>query len=133
MANSIESRLPFLDFRLVNNVLNAQNSLKIKDGKTKVLIREGLTHILPTEICNRHDKKGFVTPDEEWLRGSLKGLISNWIESRSKFSEKYISEDLLAYTKKVISGELRYDLIAWRVIIFLFWAEVFNVEVNQNG
>ena len=62
MLHSVESRLPFLDYRLVEFVMGVRSSLKLKKGKRKYLIREAFD-FLPSKIRNRMDKIGFVAPD----------------------------------------------------------------------
>lgn len=63
MAHSLEIRLPFLDYRLVNFTLNLPNHLKIKNAVNKQVLRKAMFD-LPSEIRNRFDKKGF-TIDEK--------------------------------------------------------------------
>jgi asparagine synthase (glutamine-hydrolysing) len=77
MAFSIESRVPFLDHRLVEFAFSLDTEDKISAGaETKYILREGLKPILPKAIYERKDKKGFVTPGEvKWLNGPLKHLL----------------------------------------------------------
>jgi asparagine synthase (glutamine-hydrolysing) len=63
MAHSLEIRLPFLDFRLVNFSLNLPNHLKIRNGVNKQILRKTMDE-LPLQLRNRFDKKGF-TIDEK--------------------------------------------------------------------
>jgi asparagine synthase (glutamine-hydrolysing) len=74
MANSLEMRMPFLDYRLVSFCLNLSNDLKIKNGWTKYILRKVMTD-LPKEIRYRRDKKGFSVPEEHFLRNELKNEI----------------------------------------------------------
>ena len=74
MANSLEMRVPFLDYRLVSFCLNLRNDLKIKNGWTKFILRKVMTD-LPKEIRYRRDKKGFSVPEEHFLRNELKNDI----------------------------------------------------------
>lgn len=76
MAFSIESRVPFLDHRLVEYAFTLQNDDKIHQGETKYILRKSMEGILPDAIIKRQDKKGFVTPGEDiWLKGPLKHLM----------------------------------------------------------
>jgi len=76
MAHSIESRVPFLDHRLVELLFQFPDDLKINNGWTKFVLRQAMEGVLPKEIQWRTDKKGFVTPGEIlWLRGSLAHLL----------------------------------------------------------
>ena len=63
MGHSIESRVPFLDYRLVEFVLGLPDEYKLSGGVTKRILRQGMSGILPAPICDRMDKLGFVTPE----------------------------------------------------------------------
>lgn len=72
MAFSIESRVPFLDHRLVEFAFSLNADAKYHEGVSKYILRESLKQELPDAIYNRKDKKGFVTPGEStWLRQQL--------------------------------------------------------------
>ncbi|MFM9008300.1 MAG: asparagine synthetase B family protein, partial [Bacteroidota bacterium] len=82
MAFSIESRVPFLDHRLVEFVFSLKDSCKINRGVTKHVLRQAMKGTLPEPIANRKDKKGFVTPGEvRWLRGPLRFLLDQEFDS----------------------------------------------------
>jgi len=66
MAFSIESRHPFMDYRLVEFGYSLPNNLLIKNGWQKYIIREAM-HEMPESIRLRKDKKGFITPQDAWL------------------------------------------------------------------
>lgn len=86
MAHSIEVRLPFMDYRLVNFLVHSPVEDKVKGGWTKYLLRDAV-HELPDEIRWRKDKKGFVTPEEEWLAGPLGNYIVSYFEGPSMLEE----------------------------------------------
>ena len=65
MANSIETRNPFLDFRLVDTVFSIESSLKTGDTN-KYLLKKIAKKYIPDEIIHR-SKKGFNSPFNEWL------------------------------------------------------------------
>jgi asparagine synthase (glutamine-hydrolysing) len=75
MAFGREIRLPYLDYRLVEYLLNAPDDLKINRGWTKWLMRDAFKDLLPKEIIWRKDKQGFVNPQAEWLRHQLRPEI----------------------------------------------------------
>lgn len=77
MAFSREVRLPFLDYRLVELMLNAPMDAKLAKGWTKYALRKAFADQLPEPIIWRKDKQGFSMPQEEWLRGDLKPV---WLE-----------------------------------------------------
>ena len=65
---SLEARVPFLDYRLVESVLSLQGSDIIRNGMTKHILREAMKGSLPEAIRMRQDKMGFGTPQDEWFR-----------------------------------------------------------------
>lgn len=77
MAFAREVRLPFLDYRLVELMLNTPVEAKLHAGWTKYALRRAFADWLPPEIVWRRDKLGFSMPQEEWLRGELK---ASWLQ-----------------------------------------------------
>lgn len=72
MANGVEVRLPFLDYRIMEFALRQPTGFKVRNGWTKYLMRKTFGDILPPEILWRRDKQGFSNPQEQWLRGELR-------------------------------------------------------------
>ncbi|MBK7410533.1 MAG: hypothetical protein IPJ40_22215 [Saprospirales bacterium] len=68
---SIEARVPFLDYRLVERTLLLPDNLIIQKGMTKHVLREAMKGTLPEQIRMRRDKVGFETPEAEWFRTPL--------------------------------------------------------------
>jgi asparagine synthase (glutamine-hydrolysing) len=88
MHFSIESRVPFLDFRLVEATLSAPPVRKISKGETKRILREVVKDIVPASIVNRKDKKGFSNPGDKWMRSDqFRVYIKDLINSQS-FKER---------------------------------------------
>jgi asparagine synthase (glutamine-hydrolysing) len=72
MAHSIESRLPFLDYRLVELAVRCPVSFKLRDGWSKWLLRESLAGTLPDQVRLRKSKLGFNTPENDWMQQGLR-------------------------------------------------------------
>jgi asparagine synthase (glutamine-hydrolysing) len=89
MAFSIEARVPFLDFKLVEYVAKLSLDTKLKNGMTKVIFREAMKGILPEKIRMRRDKMGFVTPEEVWMKTVLKDWVMDILTSESFKNRKY--------------------------------------------
>ncbi|WP_029038374.1 asparagine synthase (glutamine-hydrolyzing) [Salinimicrobium xinjiangense] len=68
MHFSLEARVPFLDYRLVERTLATNSKEIIKNGMTKNLLRESMKGVVPEEIRMRVDKEGYSTPQDEWFR-----------------------------------------------------------------
>jgi asparagine synthase (glutamine-hydrolysing) len=68
MRWSVETRIPFLDFNLVEATFSLPSNRLIKNGRTKIAFKEAVKNLLPEMIRNRKDKLGFETPDVEFFR-----------------------------------------------------------------
>jgi asparagine synthase (glutamine-hydrolysing) len=67
MAHGVESRLPFLDYRLVEWIFANGDDVKIREGHTKWVLRQYLQNAGQARIAERKDKMGYPTPIEKWL------------------------------------------------------------------
>jgi asparagine synthase (glutamine-hydrolysing) len=77
MSESIEARLPFLDYRIVEFAFSLPNRLKIENGVTKRVLREAMKGYLPDSIISSFRKVPFSGPDSAWVRGPLRPWIEN--------------------------------------------------------
>ncbi|MDP2385488.1 MAG: asparagine synthase (glutamine-hydrolyzing) [Bacteroidota bacterium] len=107
MSFSIESRHPFMDYRLVEFGYSLPNELVINKGWQKYLLRKSMTE-LPESIKYRKDKKGFTTPHEEWIK---------------KYSDSF--NEYLLYNKKYINVEKPSDN-AYRNYVIGAWLKTNN-------
>ena len=127
MAFSIESRVPFLDHRLVEFSIALQNDWKIKNGWTKYVLRKTAEPILDKEVVWRKDKMGFLTPQKAWKESSEKELTDfiNNTNIPAFLNKEYISK--LCTSEFNDSSHLSEF---WKIVSFLKWAEVFKVRFN---
>jgi len=126
MRFSIESRVPFLDHRLVEFVFSLPKSDKINsEAETKYILRRGLKSILPTAISERKDKKGFVTPgDTQWLRGPLRKLLE--IDySRLPEIDKNKTKVLVDNFRK---GDNSHSKLIWKLAIAAYWLKANKIN-----
>lgn len=70
MAFSVESRVPFLDYRLVEFVFGRASDLSLRNGWSKWIHRKSMNGRLPDDITWRRDKVGFATPEVRWIMDS---------------------------------------------------------------
>lgn len=68
MSESLESRLPFMDYRFVELAASIPADLKLKDGYSKQIMRKAFENRLPNEIVWRKDKRGFEAPGDQWKK-----------------------------------------------------------------
>lgn len=107
MAHSIETRLPFLDHRLVEFLLGIDIKFKVKNGWNKYILRKSF-NLMPNKIRWRRDKKGFTVPEEHWLKFDFKDDIIGHFK-KSKLEEAgIIRGDLfINYFQNYLSGNRR--------------------------
>jgi asparagine synthase (glutamine-hydrolysing) len=117
MAFSLESRVPFLDYRLVSFVYNLPTEYKIKSGFTKAILRDGLKEILPEEIRNRKSKLGFATPEKKLFHEDKDRYFSRYFET---MDNPYINGKLVASDFQKNSPSLDYKS-SLRLYLFDRW------------
>jgi len=121
MHFAIETRLPFLDYRLVEFGLGLPVGLKLNKGWTKWPLRAAMQKDLPEEICWRKDKVGFAAPDQIWLNRHANVMY-----------EKVLASSLVGQFADLKALEKRFhrlDLgMRWRLYCIALWAERFRVE-----
>jgi asparagine synthase (glutamine-hydrolysing) len=122
MAFSIEARVPFLDYRLIEFVFGLPPSARIHDGTTKVVLRRALSGIIPEAIRVRQDKIGFATPQEQWLRGPLRPVAEEVFASSSFAQRGYVqAECVRRMWRRLLAGEQRYSRAVWRCLNLELW------------
>ncbi|MBF4223115.1 asparagine synthase, partial [Vibrio anguillarum] len=97
MGHSIESRMPFMDYRLVEFLAQVPACYKMHNGWTKYLARLAFDKKLPDEITWRKDKMGWPIPEEHWFRGNLRLWASDTLMNSKVLKE--ISPELDAETE----------------------------------
>lgn len=129
MAHSVESRVPFLDYRLVEHVYSLPDSYKIRNGKTKFVLREGLKNVLPEKIYSRHSKLGFATPEEVWVRQEAPNEFRKRLKMSVESSDGLIDPSIQEVLEQQISGKAGFSFLVWRVLSFGDWLKKFNVRI----
>lgn len=127
MAFSVESRLPYLDYRLIEFVGALPYQTKIKSKVTKYILREALRGLLPDELVDRPDKKGFPTPFALWLKGPLYDYVQDIFNS-SRFVQRGIfrEDKVEARLKEHCAGQKDHAWLLWRIINIEKWLQVFH-------
>ncbi len=128
MAFSIESRVPFLDYRLVEFTIALPDEFKIKNGITKKILRDAMQDILPETIQNRIGKIGFSTPEETWIKNIAPDVFREKIENTIKKSNGFLTNDTINIFEDVLSNKKQFNFQVWRIISFGEWLDQFNVK-----
>lgn len=118
MAFSIEARVPYLDYRLIEYVLGVQDDIKIKSGTSKYLQKLALGKYTTSEILDRKDKIGFGTPLDEWMASA------DWqafTAENDRYVQDVMSEVLAENHPLPVTGNHRWKinmLAEWHRITF---------------
>ncbi|PYX98713.1 MAG: asparagine synthase (glutamine-hydrolyzing) [Acidobacteria bacterium] len=125
MAASIESRVPFLDHKLVEWVAQLPANQKVRGLSGKYLLRRTMARRLPKEIIRRN-KRGFPTPIRPWLRYQLfdkltSVLTDGRMAERRLFRPGYVETLLNAHRQGFSDATER----CWRLLNFELWNRIF--------
>jgi asparagine synthase (glutamine-hydrolysing) len=126
MAHSIETRLPFLDFRLVELAMSLPPAARISHGESKHILRDYLRSAGQTEIADRHDKRGYPTPAYEWLAADNGKILREQLLDRSSHVTELVDRTRLTamidrhVAGQYAAGDSLYALLATE----LWWQSV---------
>ena len=124
MAASLESRVPFLDHKLVEFAARMPDRLKLRDHETKWVLRKAMRGLLPREILER-EKMGFPVPIGRWFRDEFASVIDEYILServqrRNIFDPKVLRE----LVNRHRAGEDHSERL-WALVNFEIWQRIF--------
>lgn len=88
MINSVEIRMPFMDYRLVEFIYSLPFEHKIGDGFTKLILRRAMKGRLPEDVLNRTFKVGIGSPWDFWIKNNLKEWYNDQLISRHVIDAK---------------------------------------------
>jgi asparagine synthase (glutamine-hydrolysing) len=130
MAFGIETRLPFLDYRVVEFLHGLDAGLKIHNGWTKAVLREAMAGILPEEVRLRVDKMGFVTPEDVWFRTSLREMAWDVLSDSRTRARGYLNVDAaLREFADHLAGRKNISFTIWRWLNLELWCRRFVDQV----
>ena len=126
MANSLETRVPMLDHRVVEFAWQLPLDFKIKNGVGKSVLREVLYRHVPRELIER-PKKGFSIPLAQWLRGPLREWAENLLSEQRLLVEDYFYvEPIRKIWQEHLSGKQDHATRLWSILMFQAWLDEQN-------
>ena len=121
MANSLEARVPFLDYRIVEFSYKIPDSLLISGLKLKTFLKYAFQGILPNNILYRR-KHGFATPIDHWIRYDLKELVSDTLLSESNNKIKYLNfNNIIKLVNEHFNGISNNGHKIFMLMVFVLW------------
>ncbi len=122
MANSIESRVPFLDHEFVEYALSIPASQKIKNGWNRYVYRNAMAGLIPEKNRLRRNKIGFVNNEWEWMKAKADLIMeifkSESFRSRPYWNAEEVQKEFLAATNGRRWGDW---LMFWRILSVEIW------------
>lgn len=125
MANSLEARVPYLDYRIVEFIETLPPGLKLHGLEAKYLHKKAVEKWLPRQMIYRK-KKGFDNPIRQWLRGRMRGYVNECLMSDGSCVKRYFSPE---YIREIVSkheqGKEDYLRQIYLLISFEQWHRKF--------
>lgn len=125
MAHSIENRVPFLDYRLIEFCFRLDNRFKIRGGLGKWIHREAMKGILPEKVRTRKEKVGFNAPADEWFRNELRKDIEEMIDRPSPINDQVYDRSAVRRCFDEHVAGANHAMFFWQFINLHVWYEMF--------
>ena len=123
MNNSLETRAPFLDRKIIDFAWQLPFSYKINKGFNKYIVRQLLKRYIPIKLIH-NQKKGFTAPIDIWLRGSLcdwaQNLFSKIDSHKYPFLDKVLINKMWVDHKEGLLNNGKY---LWNILMLISWIE----------
>jgi asparagine synthase (glutamine-hydrolysing) len=121
VANSLETRVPYLDHRVIEFAWRLPMALKVRDGKGKWITRQILDRYIPPQMLDR-PKMGSANPLHEWLRGSLRDWAEALLDRSRLASEGFFNpQPIRDMWDAHLSGRSNEQHSLWVVLMFRAW------------
>lgn len=121
MKASLETRSPFLDYKIVEFVNSLPYSYKLRGWTTKFILKKLMSNKLPAHIVNR-SKKGFGIPVSAWIKGDLKDFVLETlsrdnIDKANIFNYQYVNNLLNEHFNNKVDNRKKI----WNLLVFQIW------------
>lgn len=125
MAASLEARIPFLDYRLIEFAAGIPSNIKVKPFQAKYLLKRAYADFLPEPILTRK-KMGFNVPISIWFRGEQRNLITNLLLSERARSRGFLNNEFVAsMLRDHLEGRTQYGNQLFILASLELWFRVF--------
>ena len=128
MAHGLEARSPFLDRELLEYVFSLPDSLKVRWGRTKVVLRQAFADLIPPAI-QRRGKMGFGVPLRAWFTTDLREYLRDTLCAPGARLARYVDQ---AYVRQLcdayLSGRADHSHRMWTLLTFEVWLRNLSLE-----
>ncbi len=121
MAASIESRVPFLDHRIVEFMARTPPNIKFAGGRMKHLFKEAVKNTVPSVVLERKDKMGFPTPITQWTQGVARDFVRDTLLSdRARRRGIYNFSEV----ENALNNQKEFGRVVWGILCLELWHRV---------
>ena len=128
MAHGLESRVPFLDHKVVELAATIPADVKFKNGELKRLLVRAFDPILPKSITKRKDKMGFPVPLNEWMQSELKDFVCGIFETGRDKGREFFNSDCIL---EILSKEGKFSRKIWGLLSLEIWMQKFHDKSQE--
>jgi len=132
MANSLETRAPLLDHRLIEFAQTIPASLKLRGLETKYVLKRAAEGLIPEEIINR-PKQGFDVPIRRWFNRELREMLDDTMRSaRARERGDFNHRAVLAILDEHRRGARDHARHLWGLLVLELWRRAFIDRVPET-
>ncbi len=124
MANSLELRVPLLDHRVLEFAASLPPNFKLKDFRTKYILKKALSKRIPKQIRNRK-KAGFPVPYSGWIRHELKDMVWAVLTDSKTTNRGYFNKQAVQQLLQANSRDSDYSAEIFSLLTLELWFRVF--------
>ncbi|MFA5794776.1 MAG: asparagine synthase (glutamine-hydrolyzing) [Candidatus Brocadiia bacterium] len=128
MASGLESRVPFLDHRLVEFAATIPSNIKFKNGTMKNVLKNAMKDSLPDSIRNRRDKMGFPVPLTEWINGEARDFVRGIFSSPAALNRGLINNNMVL---SELENEPKFGRKIWGLLCLELWQQEFHDKETE--
>ena len=129
MASSVEARVPFMDYRMVEFAMSLPDEVKVRHGYTKWILRAAMANALPESIAWNPRKKQFAARFDDWIRGPWRERLGDLFLTGTSHVEPYLQ---MGEFRRRLQGYLNGDDRTmkpneiWRILNMELWFQAFS-------
>jgi asparagine synthase (glutamine-hydrolysing) len=123
MAHGLESRVPFVDHRVVEFAATMPSNVKFKNGEMKHVLRQSLGDVLPPAVLQRRDKMGFPVPLLEWLKGPLREFAHDILQTPNARQRELTNNGVVLEN---LNREPKFGRAMWGLLSLEIWQQEFH-------
>jgi asparagine synthase (glutamine-hydrolysing) len=128
MAHAVEVRPPFLDHRILEFAATLPSEFKIRGARQKYILKELMKSRLPASILQRK-KVGFDIPAHDWLRGTLRSMLTETLDSaEAEHSELFRFDAIRNYVQLHLNRRINVGYHLWGLLILFLWMKQWRVQ-----